>query len=157
MKHQDTETMSKLRGFTLIELMITVVIASVLLAIAIPSYRDYVLRSNRADGKTALLSLSAAQERFYLQNGTYATQLQLTLPPPAGLGFTSGTSERGYYILTIANGDATGFSIVASADPAERQSDDDDCQSFRVNERGQREAADSGGSFTQASTDTCWG
>ncbi len=156
MKYRTAQVKGRVSGFTLIELMITVVIASVLIAVAIPSYRTYVQRTNRADAKTALLSLSAAQERFYLQNGTYATQAQLGLAPPAGLGFTSGTSERGYYLLTIANADAARFTIVASADPAERQNDDHECQSFRVDESGRREAADGGGSYTQASTDRCW-
>ena len=60
---------------------------AVLAAIAVPSYRQYVLRSHRAEAKTALLNVAAAQERFYLQNNTYTTDLTSapTATPP-GLG-----------------------------------------------------------------------
>ena len=60
-------------GFTLIELMIAVVIVSILATIAIPSYRSYVLRNNRAVAKRVLTELSAKQEGFYLRQRAYAT------------------------------------------------------------------------------------
>ena len=59
------------RGVTLIELM-TVVVITMLASIAVPSYRRYMLRSQRTDGGTARLQLQAAQEKYYLQNNAYA-------------------------------------------------------------------------------------
>lgn len=59
------------RGFTLIELMITVAIVGVLAAIAYPSYQDSVLKGRRAEGRTALLNLLQQQERYYTQTGSY--------------------------------------------------------------------------------------
>jgi type IV pilus assembly protein PilE len=59
------------RGVTLIELMIVIIVVAVLASIAIPSYRQYVLRSHRTEAKAALMNVAAAQEKFYLQNNTY--------------------------------------------------------------------------------------
>jgi type IV pilus assembly protein PilE len=141
-------------GFTLIELMMVIVILSVLLGIGVPSYRQYIQRANRADGTTALLRLSAAQERIFIANGTYATTAQLAAAPPAGLGL-DGT-ERGYYELAIvagAGGITAGYTASATAIAGENQADDDDCNSFTINERGQRAAFTDGGAN---STDDCW-
>ena len=85
---------SKSSGVTLIELMIVVAIVAVLAAVAIPSYRSYLLRSHRAEAKAALLNLAAAQEKFYLQNNTYAANAALTTAPPAGLGLLSNDYRR---------------------------------------------------------------
>ena len=63
---------SRTTGFTLIELMVTVLIVSVLVAIAVPSYIDKVRKSRRTDAKTALLDLAGREERFYNTNNTYS-------------------------------------------------------------------------------------
>ena len=76
----------KSAGMTLIELMIVVAIVALLASIAVPSYRQYVLRANRTEATTALLQLAAAQEKFYLQNNTYAGNALIDDAPPAGLG-----------------------------------------------------------------------
>ncbi len=146
---------SQLRGFTLIEMLITVVMIALIMSIAIPSYRQYVLRANRADATTALLHLASAQERFYLQNDSYADNAQMVLDPPDGLGFPAATSERGYYKLTIEdNGGLTvGFLAKAEVDAAAAQKDDDDCKTFTIDERGERTAKDGGGADN---FDTCW-
>jgi len=59
------------KGFTLIELMITVAIVGILAAVAYPSYQAQVRKTKRADCETALLSLANAMERDYTQNGAY--------------------------------------------------------------------------------------
>ncbi len=66
-------------GFTLIELMVAVVIISLLAAVAIPSYRQYVVTSQRDQAKSLMLNLSSTEERYYTNNYTY---YQLTTPPP---------------------------------------------------------------------------
>ncbi|MEH6617468.1 MAG: type IV pilin protein, partial [Porticoccus sp.] len=63
--------MPKSRGFTLIELMIVVAIVAILVGIAMPNYREYVLRSNRAVAKGALLEVASRQEQYFLNNRSY--------------------------------------------------------------------------------------
>lgn len=59
------------RGFTLIEVMITVTIVAILAAVAIPSYTDYVQRARLADAFDALASHRVQMEQAYLDNGNY--------------------------------------------------------------------------------------
>lgn len=65
------EDFSKLKGFTLIELMITVVIISILAAVALPAYQNHVQRSNRAIAKAILLENSQFMEQVYTVNNQY--------------------------------------------------------------------------------------
>lgn len=65
-------TLSKVTGFTLIELMIAVVIIGILTAIAYPSYLKFMVQSNRTDGQIPLTKLAAAQEKYYSECGHYA-------------------------------------------------------------------------------------
>ncbi|MBI2779433.1 MAG: prepilin-type N-terminal cleavage/methylation domain-containing protein [Gammaproteobacteria bacterium] len=74
---------NKSSGFTLIELMVTVVIIGILAAIAYPSYQDSVRQSRRAAAQAALVSLGNAMERVFTQNNTYT---------PGGAAPTLGTA-----------------------------------------------------------------
>jgi type IV pilus assembly protein PilE len=145
---------NRMHGVTLIELLVVVVVLSIVLGIGVPGYRQYIMRANRADATTSLLRLAAAQERFFITNGTYASEAQRAILPPAGLGM--GASERGYYNLAIApaaGGLAVGYTASATVNGAERQADDTECATFTLNERGQRAAQDNGGGD---STENCW-
>ncbi|MBA3564136.1 MAG: type IV pilin protein [Gammaproteobacteria bacterium] len=137
--------MKAMRGFTLIELMIALVIVAILASIAIPGYRNYILRTNRGDATAALLKIAAAQEKFYLQNDTYTTNL--TDAPPDGLGIP--TTENGLYDLAVGAADTAGFTATATAIAGEAQASDDDCQTFTINQQGVR-GSDPG------DVDVCW-
>jgi type IV pilus assembly protein PilE len=62
---------NKQYGFSLIELMIVLAIIGVLAKIAYPSYQDSMIKSRRADAKSALLELSVFMERLYTTTGCY--------------------------------------------------------------------------------------
>jgi type IV pilus assembly protein PilE len=60
------------QGITLIELLAVIAIVAILAAIAIPLYTGYVQRARRADAKTALEQVRAAQEMWRAEKGCYA-------------------------------------------------------------------------------------
>lgn len=124
------------RGVTLIELMIVIVVVAILASIAVPSYRQYVLRSHRTEAKAALMNVAAAQEKFYLQNNTYTDELSDA--PPDGLGIPD-TTEHGYYTIAIAAGaDDTAFSATATATGGQAQ--DTRCATFTIDQAGVKTA-----------------
>lgn len=133
----------KSAGVTLIELVVVVAIVALLASIAVPSYRQYLLRTHRAEAMSALMQLAAAQEKFYLQNNTYAGNDLLDDAPPAGLGL-SATTERGHYTMAIGAANAAGFTATATA--AGSQATDSHCATFTINQAGTK---------TATSTD-CW-
>jgi len=99
-----------MKGVTLMELMIVVVIISILTAIAYPSYRQYVARAKRNEAKAGLLQIATLQERFYLQNNTYTTDL-------TNLGFTvaaNAPSDTGTYVFNVPTANANTFNAVAA-------------------------------------------
>jgi len=145
-------------GFTLIELLIVVAIVAILATIGAGSYREYVQRANRTDATSALLRVSAAQERFYLQNNRYATTPdELTDPPSAGLGI-AGTQDGLYDLAVVAgpDGAASGYTATATAASDRGQRDDDDCRTFSIDQSGQRGAADASGTQNAEITARCW-
>jgi type IV pilus assembly protein PilE len=127
-------------GVTLIELMVVVIVIGILGLIAIPSYREYVRRSNRTEAKTALLRLATNQERFYLQNRTYTTDL-------TKVGFANpGESERGVYVITIPVANIDTFTATATPKPGGGpngvdMTEDTECASFSLNAQGVRTSA----------------
>ncbi len=142
MRRSRYETLSLRRqsqGVTLLELMVVVVIIGLLSIIAIPSYRQYSIRAHRTEAKTALIQLAANQERFYLQNNTYTTDL-------VALGFVGGVSEKGVYTLAVPVADANSFQANAVATPGGGPSgigmeSDVECVQFNINSQGVKTAA----------------
>lgn len=68
---------TKFLGFTLIELMITVVVISILAAIAFPSYRQHVIRSKRTAAQSVMMDIANRQQQFFLANRAYADKATL--------------------------------------------------------------------------------
>ena len=89
------------KGFTVIELMITVVIIAILAAVAIPSYRDYILRGKLVDAHNALSDFRVRMEQFYQDNRRY---------DGAGLGGCGAIAPTSKYFT---------FTCVPAAAPAQ--------------------------------------
>lgn len=129
------------RGFTLIELMITVVIVAILAAIAFPSYQRYVLRSHRVEAQALLSEAAARQERYYSQNNAYASSA-------AALNMTSNVNALQYYSLAISNITATTYTLTAIAKGA--QARDGQCLTLSLDQAGTRSNTGTG------TGTTCW-
>ncbi len=141
------------RGFTLIELVVVMIIVAILAAVAIPSYRKYVIRSQRSDAKDALLALATQQEKHYLQCNTYAATFAAATNCAAGQLQGTNLSKNGWYQLTIPANSAIAFTVTATAIAGQSQFQDSECRSFTVNQLGTRSALDAGGADNTAE---CW-
>ena len=91
-------------GFSLIELLVAVVIVGILAAIAMPSYRNYVIRGARAEAQTELLELASLQEKIYLNSNAYTASVTAAYngTSAGGLGKTSGQTSNGKYTLSLS-------------------------------------------------------
>lgn len=63
------------KGFTLIELMITVATIGVLIAIAYPSYQSYIVKGNRAAAQAFMADVANRQKQYLLDARSYALDL----------------------------------------------------------------------------------
>lgn len=99
--------MKKQSGFTLIELMITVVIISIISAVALPTYRQYIITSRLTEAFSALSSAQAAAEQFWSNNRTYVGFNTANGLPAATTNFTYALSNATTSTFTLT---ATGVS-----------------------------------------------
>lgn len=101
--------MNKQQGFTLAELMIVVVIVAVLAAIAIPSYRDYVVRGNRRAAQAAMMDIATREQQYFVANRTYAAN-------PSDVGYSRSPEVDDDYDFAIAvlAGPPPSFEITAT-------------------------------------------
>ena len=136
-----THTFAKAKGFTLIELMITVAIIAVLAAIAYPAYTNHVTNTRRAAATACLTELSQFMERFYTTNLRYTTgaggaptlpdtSCRTELAPFYTFGFNGNPTATTYSVQAVPQG------IQASRDTA--------CATLRLNQAGAQTQTGSG-------------
>jgi type IV pilus assembly protein PilE len=131
---------TKLKGFTLVEVMIVVAIIAILATIAYPSYVDHIARSNRTEGQRELLLLANKQEQFYSDNRTYTADMtELGMDADPYIVKINNTQTVYSIDGTIADGGST---FVLTATPLGNQATiDTDCTFLSVNEAGQKTAS----------------
>lgn len=79
-----SHAMQKNRGFTLIELMITVAIIAILAAIAFPAFDSQTRKSNRAAAQAAMMDIAAREQQYLMSSRQYASALtDLSYATPA--------------------------------------------------------------------------
>ncbi|MFN7086974.1 MAG: type IV pilin protein [Burkholderiales bacterium] len=134
-------------GFTLIEVMITVAIVAILAALALPSYRDYVIRGKLTEAHANLASLRVRMEQWFQDNRTYI-----------GGPCAPGAADQKYFSYACAAGEptATTYQIVASGQAAEGLGG----IAFTINETNTRTTVVTAGSAMAnagyTSNTSCW-
>ncbi len=131
-------------GFTLIEVMIVVAIVAILASIALPSYQNYVIRSNRAAAIAFVTDVASRQQLYRVDARTFATSLdELRMSAPAEIS--------AHYVISF-NGTPTATAFTVQAVPQGRQATGDTkCGTLGLNQAGIKTKTGSG------SVDDCWG
>jgi type IV pilus assembly protein PilE len=144
-----------MRGFSLIELLVTLAIVAVLAALALPGYTHVLNHALRQDARLALLRIQQQQETYFARHLHYASDIAGSAP--TGLAM-SPRSEQEHYVLELRTAaDGLSYSAVASADPAGRQARDVPCMHFSLDETGHRRSADSSNHWRDDDLYRCWG
>ena len=133
---------NRLRGFTLIEVMITVAIVAILAAVALPSYRDYVIRGNIPEATSRLATRQVQMEQFFQDNRTYVGGQACTADATnklfdfscVGAGAPTATT---YLISAVGKGSMAGFT-------------------FTINQTGTKTTAAVPSGWTAPAPNNCW-
>lgn len=156
----DTNSLNKVgkqmlssKGFSLIELMMTVAIVGILTSIAYPNYQASVGDSRRADAKAALLGLANAMERHFTENNTYlgaGTTGGNTGVPTVYFATSPIDGGTAYYDLTINAVDASTYTLNATPVATSAQAGDV-CGTLAITQTGVKSFSGVSGSVAK-----CW-
>jgi type IV pilus assembly protein PilE len=149
---RDQASINLQRGVTLMELMIVVTIISIVAAIAYPNYTQFVTRSKRSVGATALMQVADRQQQFFMDNKRYAASL-------TSLGYDNDTimiDDEGQVVTTSSDDRIYNIQISASnivsyeltAAPQLKHAKKDECGSLTLTQTGVKSQSGSG--------DNCW-
>jgi type IV pilus assembly protein PilE len=138
-------------GFTVAEVLTALIVLGVLIAIAIPLWRNHQLRTQRAEAIAMLVDLQKAQDLHFGRQARYAAADQLSVPAPAGLGLETASKSGSYLLDLHVTGDGLGYLATARAQPGGVE--DSRCVALSIDQNGRRRAVDAKGEDRSAD---CW-
>lgn len=140
-----------MRGFTLVELMVTTLIIAVLSAIVYPTYKEHINKARRAEAAAALMDGAQRLERYYSTHGSYLDGEDLAAV------FTTSipTSGSAYYTIAAAAATANTFTLQANRVDGGLMSGDK-CGDLQIDQAGAHRAINHTFGSDQAAVDYCW-
>lgn len=96
-------------GFTLLELLVTIVIVGILSAIALPAFLNQANKAKQVEAKAYIGTMNRAQQAYFLERDSFAIQLE-----ELGLGTPSQTINYRYTITLNVSGDGGNGSVVTN-------------------------------------------
>ena len=148
-------------GFSIVELMIVVAIIGLLAGIGVPSYRDYVNKGKRTEGKAALTAAAARLERYYTQNNCYPSAAcgnptspdSATALTNAGIpGFSGDTAAKAAYNISLS---VTPQAFTVTASPASPFTDPL-CGNLTLTNTGRKWTQKNGSTDDVTRPEGCW-
>ena len=131
---------ARARGFTLIEVIIAMAIVAILVAVALPTYRDHMRKSRRAEAQAYLMAVASRQQQFLLDTRGYA-------PNIATIGLFAPANVAASYDVAVA--------AVVGPPPTFRLTATPKATTDQVHERCGTLAIDQTGTKS-AAVATCW-
>jgi type IV pilus assembly protein PilE len=132
------------RGITLIELMTVMLIVAILAAVAIPSYRAYGVRTNRAAARACLSEAAQYLERYYTTNMKYEDAV-------LALGCQSESRLNEKYTISMPASAQRTFTLTA-VPKGSQAANDGACGTLSLDEKGTRGAGDN----SEETVKNCW-
>ena len=130
---QGSQGSRSVNGFTLIEMMIVVAVVAILAAVALPSYREYIKKSTRAEAQAYLMAVASRQQQFLLDTRAFAAlSVSAVVAVPRNVAAA--------YVVTMATlpGPPPTFTLTATPMPVQAS---DKCGTLTIDQTGTQTAA----------------
>jgi len=129
-----TDLVKQNRGFTLLELLITVAVIGIISSIAYPSYVDNISRANRSEAQRELLRMASLQEQYFIDHREYTADMT-----KLGVATDPYITNSGLYSIDTTVVGIT-YTLVATA-KGRQITADSSCLTLSVTDTGKKTAA----------------